>query len=131
MPTASFSLLPSPLSFFGSIANTLLFGYLVNVLHKLTKKVLFSEFTRWNEIKRYHVIATVLGIGSMTVDILKKLGCSAVKEREGLYPLECNILVVALELPLQVGNILIFVESAIFSYCRLYMILPGIFCDTL
>jgi hypothetical protein len=57
----------------------------------------------------------------MTIDILKKLGCNAVKA------IECDILVLTLH-PLIIGNMLIFVESAVFSYCRLYMILPGIFC---
>jgi hypothetical protein len=47
MPTASFSVLPSPISIAGAIANTLVIGYLVHVIHKLTKTVLISEFA-WN-----------------------------------------------------------------------------------
>jgi Na+/serine symporter len=128
MPTASFSFLPSPISFVGIIANTLVVGYLVHVFHKLTKTVLFSEFTRWNELKRYHVIATVFGIVALIANTLEKAGCTFVNDRDGQYPLECNILVIAIMIPFLIGNILVFFESLVFSYCRLYMILPGIFC---
>jgi Na+/serine symporter len=128
MSGASFSLLPSHLSIVGIIANTLFIGYLVHVLHKLTKTVLISEFARWNELKRFHVIATALGIVALIANTLEKAGCTAINDRDGQYPLECNILVIALMIPFLTGNILIFFESVIFSYCRLYMILPGIFC---
>jgi hypothetical protein len=131
MPTASFSLLPSPRSIVGSIAYTFLIGFLVHVLHKLTKTVLFSEFTRWNEIKRYHVIATVFGIGALISEILRKFGCSPISNREEQYPLECNIIVAVFDIPLLFGSNLVSVESVIFSYCRLYMILPGIYLHLL
>jgi hypothetical protein len=125
MSGASFSLLPSPFSIAGSIADTLVIGFLVHVVCKLTKTVLFSEFIRWNELKRFHVIASGLGICYLLADILKKLGCNAIQDREEQYPLECNIIVAAFESPLIIGNMLIFVESTVFSYCRLYMILPA------
>jgi hypothetical protein len=127
MPTASFSILPSPLSIAGIVASMLLIGYLVHVLHKLTKTVLFSEFTRWNELKRYHVIATVLGIGALIGDIIFKTGCSPIQDREEQIPLECGIIIAAFAAPMHIGSYLILVESCIFAYCRLYMILPGIF----
>jgi hypothetical protein len=126
MPTASFSVLPSPISIAGAIANTLVIGYLVHVIHKVTKKVLFADFTRWNELKRYHVMITVLGMCVLITDILVKAGCNVIQDREEQYPLECNILVLTVN-SLIVGGYLIGLESTIFSYCRLYMILPGIF----
>jgi hypothetical protein len=127
MPTAFFSLVPPPRSIVTCVVITLLIGYLVHVFHKLTKTVLFSEFIRWNELKRYHVIATVLAIGALIADIIGKLGCNAIQDREEQYPIECTILIVVFESSLLLASASVVVESMVFSYCRLYMILPGIF----
>jgi hypothetical protein len=128
MPPASFSFLPSPISIVMIIANTLVVGYFAHVFHKLTNTVLFSEFTRWNELKRYHVIVSILGIGALFADILGKLGCSVIKDRKEQLPLECAIIRVVIKIPLLIAGVNVVIESVVFSYCRLYMILPGIFC---
>jgi hypothetical protein len=123
----SFSLMPESLYIVSCIANTLLIVYLLHVFHKLTKKVLFVDFIRWNELKRYHVIATVLGIGLLIADLIFKSGCSQFQEREKQLSLECNILFATIEVPLLFASTIPVIESVVFSYCRLYMILQGAF----
>jgi hypothetical protein len=126
MPT-SFSLMPKPGYIVACIANALLIAYLLHVIHKLTKTVLFSDFIRWNELKRYHFIATVLGIGLLLADIIFKSGCSPIQNGEEQLPLECNILFATIKVPLLFSSTIPVIESVVFSYCRLYMILPGTF----
>jgi hypothetical protein len=72
-------------------------------------------------------VVTALGICALLADIILKAGCSAIRDKNEPLPLECNILVVAVVYPVILANSLIALETVIFSYCRLYMIMPGIF----
>jgi hypothetical protein len=75
--------------------------------------------------------ATVLGIGAIIADIIFKAGCSPIQDREEQLPLECGIIKAAFAAPMLIGSFIISFESVIFSYCRLYMIMPGISKRTL
>jgi hypothetical protein len=120
-----FSFTPSPLSVVISLSSAILIGYIVHVVIKLTKTVEISEFFKWNELKRYHVLVSILNILLLTTDIIVKLGCTAFRDRDLLLPVECDILILGLIGPFNLAATVLVLESVIFSYVRLYMILPG------
>jgi hypothetical protein len=126
MRTPSFSLLPPLRTFIGIFANLFLILYLLHVLHRLIKSVRFLDFKRWNELKRYHIVAVVLGISALISDIIVMAGCSALNDSGEEAPIECKLLTIGVAVPLLFASMLVIMESVLFSYCRFVILIDSL-----
>jgi hypothetical protein len=123
----SFTRFPSLRSSFSIALDLLLNGVLVLIFAKLTRTVRFVDFKQWNEVKRYHVLVTCIGFCTLLANIIFNLGCTVYTEEGEQLPIECSIIQAAWLIPAGIASMIVALQSIVFSYCRLYMIMPGIY----